>query len=97
MLVEGPTERETSIIGEHLAYLARLVEKRVVFTAGRTVNTDGRPVFGIVIFEAENQWEAGALMESDPAVSQGVMAAELFPFTVALWASKGPDGTVNGF
>jgi uncharacterized protein YciI len=87
MLAEGPTEEEITIIGEHFAFLERLVANGVVLMAGRTLVTDERS-FGIVIFTRGSEEEARALMESDPAVRRGVMEAELFPFTVALWSSK---------
>jgi hypothetical protein len=29
-------------------------------------------------------------MGCDPAVKHGVMRAELFPYRIALWSSKGP-------
>lgn len=39
---------------------------------------------GIVILEVESEEEARALMQSDPAVADGIMTAELFPYSVAL-------------
>jgi uncharacterized protein YciI len=87
ILVEGPTDAEVSIIGEHFAYLSKLVEDGVVLMVGRTLNTDAR-VFGIVVFVAPSETEARAVMDGDPAVKQGVMEAELFPFTVALWSHR---------
>ncbi|MEI9864208.1 MAG: hypothetical protein WDN00_06575 [Limisphaerales bacterium] len=43
-----------------------------------------------MIFEAATEPAAVALMQNDPAVKQGVMKAELFPYRVALWSVKGP-------
>jgi uncharacterized protein YciI len=40
--------------------------------------------FGIVIIEVESEEEALNIMNNDPAVSEGVMTAELFPYRVAL-------------
>lgn len=94
MLAEGPTDVEISIIGEHFAYLERLVAKGVVLMAGRTLVTDERS-FGIVVFVKASEEEARALMEADPAVRKGVMAGELFPFTIALWSSKGAGEIEN--
>jgi uncharacterized protein YciI len=94
MLTEGPTDLEASIIGEHFAYLAKLVEDGVVLMVGRTLNTDER-TFGIVVFVKSSESEARALMNGDPAVKQGVMEAELFPFTVALWSSRRLGGSDN--
>jgi uncharacterized protein YciI len=95
MLVEGPTELEATIIGEHVNYLAKLVDDGVVLMAGRTLNTDER-TFGIVVIVVPSESEARELMNGDPAVKHGVMKAELFPSNVALWSSKGPDGSENG-
>jgi uncharacterized protein YciI len=94
MLVEGPTALEALIIGEHFNYLAKLVEDGVVLMAGRTLITDER-TFGIVVFTSTSESEARELMNGDPAVKKGIMKAELFPFTVALWSSKGPAGSGN--
>jgi uncharacterized protein YciI len=55
----------------------------VVILAGRTLNAD-ESSFGIVIFRAASGEEAQAVMKADPAVQQGVMQAELFPYRVAL-------------
>jgi uncharacterized protein YciI len=41
---------------------------------------------GIVIFNAADDSAARAVMNGDPAVRQGVMRAELFPFRIALWS-----------
>ena len=89
MLVEGPTEREAAIVGAHFIYLSRLVDEGVVLMAGRTLNTD-ESSFGIAVFVAADDPAARALMHADPAVAQGVMTAELFPYHVALWSPRGP-------
>jgi uncharacterized protein len=87
MLADGPTDQEVSIIGEHFTYLSKLVEDGIVLMVGRTLNTD-ESSFGIVVFVASSEEEARALMNGDPAVTQCVMEAELFPFTVALRSSE---------
>lgn len=83
MLIEGPTEQESAIISQHFNYLKDFLDRGVVLLAGRTLNTD-ESSFGIVIFEAGSEEAAQALVDNDPAVSQGVMRAELFPYRVAL-------------
>jgi uncharacterized protein YciI len=85
MLTEGPTGEEEAIIGQHFAYLQDLTAQGVVILAGRTLNTDPNGL-GIVIFHAADDEAAHALMTNDPAVRQGVMHAELFPFRIALWS-----------
>jgi uncharacterized protein YciI len=91
MLVEGPTEGEAEIVGQHFDYLRHLVDAGVVLMAGRTLNTDDS-AFGIAVFVADSNDAAEALMRADPAVAQGVMSAELFPYRVALWSREGPQG-----
>ena len=39
---------------------------------------------GIVILEVDSEEEARVLMENDPAVKEGIMEAQLFPYRVAL-------------
>jgi uncharacterized protein YciI len=89
MLAEGPTPEEANIVADHFRYLQALVERNVVFLAGRTLNDDAS-AFGIVIFAASTEAEAIEIMTNDPAVAGGVMAAELFPYRIALWADQGP-------
>ncbi|WP_417347251.1 YciI family protein [Ferrimonas sp.] len=86
MLSQGPTPQEASAVEAHFAYLSRLKDEGKVAMAGRTI-TEDQHTFGIVIVLAESQEEAQKLMEFDPAVSEGVMGAELFPFRVALWGN----------
>lgn len=50
---------------------------------GRTQNNDESTI-GIAIFEAVDESAARTLMQNDPAVAEGVMTAELFPYQVAL-------------
>ena len=83
MLSEGPTAEEQRVVGEHFAHLKHLAEQGTVILAGRTLNADPT-AFGLVIFTAASEEAALALMRADPAVRQGVMAAELFPYRFAL-------------
>ncbi len=94
MVTQEPTEREAAIIDAHFEYLQNLVTQGVVFTAGRTQNA-GEQTFGIVILAAESEAKAVELMRNDPAVSSGVMRAELFPYRTALWSSAGPAALKN--
>ena len=55
--------------------------------AGRTLTADDR-TFGIAVLVSASESEAAQLMQNDPAVKQGVMKAELFPYQVALWSQK---------
>jgi uncharacterized protein YciI len=87
MLVSGPTEREIQAIDAHFAHLQKLAADGVVLMAGRTVDTGPR-TWGIVVFSAPSPAEAEAVMRSDPAIAQGVMHCELFPYRVAVWSSS---------
>lgn len=83
MLTRGPTPEEEASVEEHFAYLQALTESGVVILAGRTLNTD-ESSFGIVVFEAETDEAAASIMNDDPAIRDGVMRAELFPYRIAL-------------
>ncbi len=85
MLVSGPTEREMQVIDAHFAHLKTLAEDGVVLMAGRTIDT-GPATWGIVVFTAPSLAEAEAVMRGDPAIAQGVMHCELFPYRVAVWS-----------
>ena len=87
MLSVGPTERESSALAGHFSYLEQLAKEGKVHLAGRTLNPDER-CFGVVIFYADSERTAFELMKNDPAVREGVMTAELFPFRIALCASE---------
>ena len=91
MLTEGPTEREAAIVAEHFAYLQELAGKGTVLMAGRTLTTDDN-AFGMVVFRAESEAQARELVRNDPAVRDGVMQAELFPYRIALWSVGVPAG-----
>jgi uncharacterized protein len=83
MLTLGSTPIEDAIIEDHFAYLSDLSSRGIVLLAGRTLNTDPSS-FGIVILKAESDDIARRIMIADPAVSKGVMRAEIFPFRIAL-------------
>ena len=83
MVTEGPTPKEAEVVSRHFAHLEALTEKGVMILVGRTQNED-ESTFGIAIFEAEDNSAAREIMESDPAVREGVMKAELYPYKVAL-------------
>jgi uncharacterized protein YciI len=87
MLKTGPTKEESTIVEEHFNYLKALTGKGVVMLAGRTLTT-GESAFGLVIFRAESEEAARAIMNNDPAVKNGLMRATLFPFRVALMEGK---------
>jgi uncharacterized protein YciI len=85
MLTQGPTPAEAALVAQHLAYLQNLAEQGIVVLAGRTQKAD-EWAFGIVIFRAVSEEAARAVMNNDPAVQNGVMRAELFPYRIAVMA-----------
>lgn len=87
MVTDGPTEREQAIVAEHFTPLTRLTEADVMILVGRTQNAD-ESTMGLAIFRAEDDEAAREIMNSDPAVSKGVMPATLFPYRVALMETQ---------
>jgi uncharacterized protein YciI len=83
MVKEGPTEREAAIVGRHFEYLQAHARAGRVRIAGRTTENDERTI-GLVLLAVASEDEARALMQADPAVAEGVMRAELFPFRLAI-------------
>jgi uncharacterized protein YciI len=85
MLTQGPTPEEAATVAQHFAYLKGLAEQGVVVLAGRTLNTD-ESTFGIVILNASSDEAARVIMNNDPAVKNGVMCGELYPYRTAVMA-----------
>jgi len=83
LLTEGPTAAEQATLGRHVAHLEALKARGSLILAGRTLTT-GPETFGIAILEAVDGVEARAIMNADPAVAEGLMTAELFPYRVAV-------------
>lgn len=79
MLAEGLTDHELAVVETHSQYLRDLAGRGAVLVYGRTQTSDER-TFGIVVFEAPDENAARTIMQNDPAVRDGVMTAELFPF-----------------
>lgn len=77
-LLEDMTEAEARVAADHAAYVERLRDEGVVILAGRT---DGAEM-GIVVFEAVAA-AAHAIVADDPAVRNGLMTADLYPYRIA--------------
>ena len=77
------TEKHEEIVSIHFNVLQELQKDGKLILAGRTLTMDEK-TFGIVILEVESEKEARSIMKNDPAVSEGIMTAELFPYKVAL-------------
>ncbi len=78
--VETATEEENRIMGIHFLHLQNLLEKGILIMAGP--ETTGK--FGLCIIETDTEDEARHIMESDPAVVNGIVTAELYPYRVSL-------------
>lgn len=80
---ENWTAGEEAIVERHFIKLQELLKEGKLILAGKTDGLDEK-TFGIVIFEADSEDEAIHIMNDDPAVAEGIMKAELFPYRVAL-------------
>jgi uncharacterized protein YciI len=87
MLSEGPTPQEEQLVSQHFNYLKALMAQGTLILAGRTQTTDPDGL-GIIIFKAESDADAQAIVDNDPAVANGVFKAKLFPYRVALIAQE---------
>ena len=82
MLVSGPTPEEAATIGRHAAHCDALGQQGVMIMVGRT-QTSTPDTIGLAVFLAEDEAAARAVMQRDPAVAEGAMSAELFPYRIA--------------
>lgn len=82
ILTEGPTDEETRTLERHVQYLQELLASDVVTLFGRTQTTTP-DTMGLVILHARDESAARALMQSDPAVVDGLMSATLYPYRIA--------------
>ena len=77
-----PTEEEVRIVGEHYAYLKRLhAEGRLVLAGPSAVPGD---TFGLGIFDQHDRAEIEAIVAEDPAVTGGLMTAEIRPYRISV-------------
>lgn len=79
MLTEGATEAEKVLAARHWAYSQKLLAKKIVIFAGRTVDKTADS-FATCVIRASSEEEARAIMEGDPAVEAGLFRARLFPY-----------------
>ena len=78
------TEIEERIVEKHFARLQELLQQGKLILAGKTAGEHNEKTFGIVILEVGSEAEAMTIMNTDPAVAEGIMTAQLFPYHVAL-------------
>jgi uncharacterized protein len=77
------TKDDAAAVQSHFNRLKEAAERGQVIFAGRTKES-GDKTFGLVIFEAAEETAASQFMNADPAITAGVMTAELHPFSVVL-------------
>lgn len=82
MLQTGPTETEQATLGRHGAFIMDLVGKGTMIFVGRTLTT-GPETFGLSVIKAADEASARAIVDADPAVEEGLMRADLYPFHLA--------------
>ena len=80
---ENWNKREEEIVEKHFKNLEKLLKEKVLVLAGKTEGLNEK-TFGIVIIETYNKEEAESIMKNDPAVKEGIMTAELYPYKIAL-------------
>jgi uncharacterized protein YciI len=81
--VEDPTPDEERAVGAHFAHLQRGAADGTIVLAGPSI-AGPENAFGLVVLDLEDEQEARALMESDPAITGGVMAGELRPLRLSV-------------
>jgi len=77
-----PTEEESRIVGEHHEYLKRLrAEGRLVLAGPSAIPGD---TFGLGIFEQDDRADVEAIVAADPAITGGIMTAEIRPYRISV-------------
>ena len=78
--MDDSTPEEDAVMSAHFEYLRSLLAEGTLILAGPSLD----PVFGLIIFEAEDEPAARRLIDNDPSVAAGVQTAELHPFRASL-------------
>jgi len=77
-----PTDEESQIVSEHYAYLKQLrAEGRLVLAGPSALPGD---TFGLGIFDQDDRAEVEAIVAVDPAVTSGIMTAEIRPYRISV-------------
>jgi uncharacterized protein YciI len=77
-----PTDEESRIVGEHYDYLTALRDEGKLVVAGPSI-VPGDTI-GIGVLTVDDEDEVRAIVAADPAVSSGVMTAEIRPMRIAV-------------
>jgi uncharacterized protein YciI len=78
---ETMSDEEERIMGAHFERLQGLYEDGTMILVGPTL---GQVNTGIAVFEAPDEEAAQRIVDDDPAVTSGLMRAELRPFQLSL-------------
>jgi uncharacterized protein YciI len=77
-----PTDEESRIVSEHYEYLKQLrAEGRLVLAGPSALPGD---TFGLGIFDQDDRGEVEAIVAADPAVTSGIMTAEIRPYRISV-------------
>jgi len=77
-----PTDEESRIVSEHYSYLKQLrSEGRLVLAGPSALPGD---TFGLGIFDQKDRAEVEAIVAADPAVTSGIMTAEIRPYRISV-------------
>jgi uncharacterized protein YciI len=75
------------LVGEHVAYLGRLIDAGKVTQAGSVIGTDEGPaadgLIALIVYAVDAE-QAAALAQSDPAVRGGLIALDIRPWYTAV-------------
>lgn len=78
--LETITEHEQSLATEHFYYYKELLNRKILFLAGRTDDA----IMGIGIMTAENKTEVAKFVNADPAIMGKMFTATIKEFSIAL-------------
>jgi uncharacterized protein YciI len=74
------------LVGEHMAYLGRLVETGQVTQAGSVIGTEEGPapdgLVALIVYAVDAE-KAAELAQNDPAVRGGMIALDIRPWYMA--------------
>ena len=77
-----PTGEESCVVAAHYDYLVSLRDEGKLVVAGPSI-VEGDTI-GIGVLDVESRTEAEAIVAADPAITGGVMTAEVRPMRIAV-------------
>ncbi|HKD95500.1 MAG TPA: YciI family protein [Gaiellaceae bacterium] len=77
-----PTDEESRVISLHYEYLKQLrAHGRLVLAGPSALPGDS---FGLGIFDQDDRADVEAIVAADPAVTSGIMTAEIRPYRISV-------------